>query len=88
MSAADHMEWIEKENALHRTFLFADFKSAFAFMSEVARLAEDLDHHPSWSNEWNRVDIRLNTHSAGNVVTSKDLVMAIEIDTIHSRYKQ
>ena len=75
--------WQEKENRLNRSFQFADFKEAFAFMTKVALVAEKLDHHPHWVNEYNKVDISLSTHSAGNVVTDKDRELARLIDTLY-----
>jgi 4a-hydroxytetrahydrobiopterin dehydratase len=56
--------WRLDEGKLHRHFEFADFERAFAFMTEVAREAEALDHHPEWSNVYNRVDVYLTTHDA------------------------
>lgn len=61
--------------AIRRHFLFADFADAFAFMARVALAAEKLDHHPDWSNAWNKVDVALSTHSAGGV-TALDLELA------------
>lgn len=74
--------WIEQENALQRTFTFKDFSEAFAFMARVALIAEKMDHHPDWSNVYNRVHIKLNTHSAGGTVTEKDRKLAAAIDRI------
>lgn len=74
--------WQEKDNALYRRFQFADFSEAFAFMTRVALLAEKADHHPRWTNVWNTVEIWLNTHSAGNIVTDKDRKLAAQIDAI------
>jgi len=74
--------WQEKDNALYRKFQFADFSEAFAFMTRVALLAEKADHHPRWTNVWNTVEIWLNTHSAGNIVTEKDRKLAGQIDAI------
>jgi 4a-hydroxytetrahydrobiopterin dehydratase len=65
--------------ALERRFAFADFADAFAFMTRVAAAAEEMDHHPDWSNAWNKVDIALSTHSAGGV-TALDLALARAID--------
>ena len=76
------MVWVEENNALKRTFTFKDFSEAFAFMARVALLAEKMDHHPYWVNVWNRVEITLNTHSAGNIVTEKDRKLATEIDKL------
>ncbi len=74
--------WTEKDNSLQRTFTFKDFSEAFAFMTRVALIAEKMDHHPYWVNVWNRVEITLNTHSAGNTVTEKDRKLAAEIDKL------
>jgi 4a-hydroxytetrahydrobiopterin dehydratase len=74
--------WEEKNNALYRKFTFKDFSEAFAFMTRVALEAEKRDHHPSWSNVYNTVEIRLNTHSAGDIVTEKDRALAAAIDRI------
>jgi 4a-hydroxytetrahydrobiopterin dehydratase len=76
------MSWTEQDGALHCEFVFADFSEAFAFMTRVAFLAERADHHPDWSNSWNRVSISLSTHSAGNVVTDADRALAAAIDEL------
>jgi 4a-hydroxytetrahydrobiopterin dehydratase len=72
--------WKEEGGALKRSFKFADFSEAFAFMTRVALIAEKMDHHPEWSNVYNKVEISLSTHSAGNTVTDKDRKMARAID--------
>lgn len=69
----------QKNNQLQATFQFKDFKEAFAFMTQVAILAEKHNHHPNWSNVWNTVNINLCTHDAGNIVTEKDHALAKEI---------
>lgn len=74
------MAWTEANNTLSRTFAFADFTEAFAFMTRVAFLAEAQQHHPNWSNVWNTVTIELTTHDAGNTVTDKDRKLAKAID--------
>jgi len=74
--------WQEKNNQLNRTFEFKDFKEAFAFMTKVALVAEKMDHHPTWTNTYNKVEISLNTHDAGNVVTEKDHKLAKAIDSL------
>jgi 4a-hydroxytetrahydrobiopterin dehydratase len=74
--------WEEKENRLYRRFSFRDFSEAFAFMTRVALEAEKMDHHPLWTNAWNRVDIWLSTHDAGDIVTQKDRDLADRIDRI------
>jgi 4a-hydroxytetrahydrobiopterin dehydratase len=68
-------------NGIAKRFVFADFSAAFAFMTRVALAAEKADHHPDWSNVWNKVDILLSTHSDGGV-TEKDIALATEIDRI------
>lgn len=72
--------WTETNNTLYRKFEFADFSAAFAFMTRVAMLAEQHQHHPRWSNVWNTVEIWLSTHDAGNVITEKDHALAKAID--------
>jgi 4a-hydroxytetrahydrobiopterin dehydratase len=72
--------WKEQDNKLQRTFEFKNFIEAFGFMSKVALIAEKMDHHPNWSNTWNKVEIELTTHSAGNKVTEKDHQLAKAID--------
>ncbi len=78
--------WQETKKALERSFVCKDFKAAFAFMTEVAFFAEQQQHHPEWSNVYNRVHIRLSTHDAGNVVTEKDRVLAAAIDQVFEKY--
>ena len=78
------MSWQETDNTLHNTFTFKDFSEAFAFMTRVALIAEKMDHHPTWKNTWNKVDIWLNTHDKGNIVTDKDRKMAEAIDKLSS----
>jgi len=72
--------WQEKDNALVANLAFKDFVDAFAFMTIVAELAEAHQHHPEWSNVYNRVSIKLTTHDAGNTVTEKDRTLASEIE--------
>ncbi|MCE2707264.1 MAG: 4a-hydroxytetrahydrobiopterin dehydratase [Bacteroidota bacterium] len=74
--------WIEENNQLKKSFVFRDFSEAFAFMTRVAFLAETQQHHPNWSNVYNRVDVALTTHDAGNVVTEKDRKLAKAIDQL------
>ncbi len=74
--------WVEENNQLKKQFKFADFQEAFAFMTRVAFLAEKQNHHPNWSNVYNTVDIALNTHDAGDIVTEKDRKLAAAIDGI------
>lgn len=74
--------WQETKHGLYKQFNFADFREAFAFMTRVATLAEEMDHHPRWENEWNVVQIWLITHEAGGNISDKDRQMAKEIDTL------
>lgn len=78
--------WTEEDNQLKRTFQFKDFIEAFAFMTKVAFHAEKQNHHPNWSNVYNTVDIHLNTHDAGNIVTEKDRKLAATIDNLFEKY--
>lgn len=68
-------------DAITRRFTFRDFNEAFGFMTRVALLADKADHHPEWSNVWNRVDITLTTHDAGGLST-RDIQMAQAIDAL------
>lgn len=74
--------WAHTNNKLCRDFVFTDFSNAFAFMTQVALLAEKADHHPNWSNVYNRVTIELTSHDAGNHVTAKDAALAQAINRI------
>jgi 4a-hydroxytetrahydrobiopterin dehydratase len=74
--------WHEENDQLTRTFEFKNFVDAWAFMTQVAFVAERLNHHPNWTNTYNKVVINLYTHDAGNAVTEKDLELAEEIDKI------
>ena len=78
---ADLSGWklVDGRDALTRTLKFADFSQAFGFMTRVALAAEKLDHHPEWSNVWNRVEITLSTHDAGGL-TQLDIKLAKIID--------
>lgn len=78
--------WKEEQNSLVRSFKFKDFKQAFSFMTEVAFHAETQNHHPNWSNVYNTVEIHLNTHDAGNIVTEKDRQLASAIDQVFQKY--
>ena len=74
--------WTHEENQLSRDFRFEDFSAAFAFMTRVALLAEQANHHPNWSNVYNVVSIALTSHDAGNVVTNKDFALASRINSL------
>lgn len=77
----DEWDFDDGRDALTRQFVFADFSQAFAFMTRVALLAEVKDHHPEWSNVYNRVDILLTTHDAGGL-SQRDVDMAVAIDAL------
>ena len=74
--------WKEENNSLKKTFTFKNFSQAFAFMTRVAFIAEKMNHHPDWRNVYNTVEISLNTHDAGNIVTEKDKKLAEAIDKL------
>lgn len=81
LEALEEWDYDEGRDTISRTITFADFSEAFAFMTRVALLAEKMDHHPEWSNVWNRVEILLTTHDAGGLST-RDIVLAEAIDTM------
>lgn len=74
--------WTLEDNKLKRSFTFKDFKAAMAFINRVAEAAEAQDHHPWWSNVYNKVEMELYTHDAGNTVTKRDHRLAKAIDEI------
>ena len=75
--------YAQGRDAIHKSFKFKDFNEAFGFMSRVALIAEKMDHHPEWTNVYNKLDVTLTTHSAGGV-TEKDLALAIAMDGLIS----
>lgn len=75
-------DWKLVEGALERSFKFADFSEAFAFMTRVALIAEKQKHHPTWTNTYNQLSIRLSTHDAGDAVTDKDHALAAAINSL------
>lgn len=76
------MTWKEVDNRLAKTFTFRDFSEAFGFMARVAMIAEKMNHHPTWTNTWNKVSFELSTHDAGNKVTDRDRKLADAIDKL------
>ena len=74
--------WKKEDNKLYKKFEFKNFSEAFAFMTRVAMAAEKMDHHPLWTNVYNKVEIWLNTHDAGDVVTDKDRKLAKLVDAL------
>ncbi|MDV7391604.1 4a-hydroxytetrahydrobiopterin dehydratase [Arthrospira platensis SPKY1] len=79
---SSHPQWTHEGQVIQATFSFPDFKAAFAFMTRVAFEAEALNHHPNWSNVYNRVTIQLTTHDAGNLVTALDTKLAERISAL------
>jgi 4a-hydroxytetrahydrobiopterin dehydratase len=77
--------WKEENNQLKQSFEFKDFLEAFAFMTQVAFVAEKMGHHPNWTNSYNKVHISLFTHEANDTVTEKDLKLSKAIDQILKR---
>lgn len=75
----DQPGWALVDGALHREVEFTDFAEAFAFMTRVADAAERLDHHPDWSNSWNKVVIDIVSHAAGGI-TDGCFALAAEVD--------
>jgi 4a-hydroxytetrahydrobiopterin dehydratase len=74
-------DYVEARDAISRRFVFADFNEAFGFMTRVALLAEKADHHPEWTNVWNRVEITLTTHDAGGL-SERDIELAEAIEAL------
>jgi 4a-hydroxytetrahydrobiopterin dehydratase len=74
-------DYVESRDAITRSIVFTDFAEAFGFMTQVALIAEKADHHPEWSNVWNRVEITLTTHDAGGL-SERDVALAEAIDAI------
>ena len=74
--------WEEKDNQLYKKFEFKNFSEAFGFMTRVAIEAEKMNHHPLWTNVYNRVEFWLCTHDAGDIVTEKDHKLAAKIDAL------
>ena len=74
-------DYDEARDAITRRIVFADFAEAFGFMARIALIADKMDHHPEWSNVWNRVDILLTTHDCGGL-SERDLALAQAIDAI------
>jgi 4a-hydroxytetrahydrobiopterin dehydratase len=74
--------WKEENDSLYKKFEFKDFSEAFGFMTRVALEAEKMNHHPKWTNVYNRVEFWLNTHDAGDKVTERDKKLAQKIDAL------
>ena len=76
--------WTEENNSLYKKFEFKNFSEAFAFITRVAIEVKKADHHPLWTNVYNKVEIWLSTHDAGNTITAKDRKLAENIDKLLS----
>ena len=74
-------KWEYREKSLKQDFMFSDFSEAFEFMVQVSEIAEDLNHHPDWSNSWNKVSISISTHSAGGL-TALDLKFVEKVESL------
>ena len=85
LAGLDSWSLLHGREAVGKSLKFANFREAFAFMAEVALMAEKIDHHPEWTNVWNRVDIVLSTHSAGGL-TKLDEKLAKAIDKAALRF--
>lgn len=79
--SASHTDWYLKDTGFTRDFAFADFSQAFAFMTRVAIIAEKLDHHPQWSNCYNKVVIEITTHEVGGI-TERDFSFIEAVDQL------
>jgi 4a-hydroxytetrahydrobiopterin dehydratase len=76
--------WKEIDDRLYAIFKFSNFIEAFGFMTQVAIIAEKMNHHPEWTNTYNQVEIKLSTHDEGNVVTDKDRQLAEKISKCYN----
>jgi 4a-hydroxytetrahydrobiopterin dehydratase len=83
----DEWDYDDGRDAITRSLVFDDFVTAFGFMTQVALLAEKADHHPEWSNVWNRVDILLTTHDAGGL-SQRDIDLAEKIDALYVPFEK
>jgi 4a-hydroxytetrahydrobiopterin dehydratase len=75
--------WKEENQVLLKTFTFASFEEAMQFMQNATPFISEADHHPTWSNTYNRVEVKLTTHDAGNKVTEKDRKLAAYLDNLY-----
>ncbi len=80
------MNWEEKNSKLTRTLKFKDFLQAVSFMKFASEAIEELNHHPEWTNIYNKIEINLCTHDAGNSITSKDYELAELIDQLFLKF--
>jgi len=87
LAALPQWQYDEARGAITREFRFADFAQAFAFMTQIALAAEQRNHHPEWSNVYNRVRITLTTHDAGGL-TQRDIDLAGVADQAYARFEK
>jgi 4a-hydroxytetrahydrobiopterin dehydratase len=86
LAGLTHWRHDQQRDAITRAFAFVDFAEAFAFMTQIALVAERSNHHPEWSNVYNKVEITLTTHDAGGL-TQRDIDLAQEADRIFQRFE-
>ena len=84
-SMSTEQQWVLQNNSLQKIFCFASFEKAMAFMQTVAEGISKMNHHPEWSNVYNRVELTLRTHDAGNTVTDKDYKLADWLDEVFAK---
>jgi 4a-hydroxytetrahydrobiopterin dehydratase len=76
--------WKEENNSLIKTFEFSSFEEAMQFMQNATPFISETDHHPTWSNTYNRIEVKLTTHDVGNKITEKDRKLATYLDKLHN----
>ena len=76
------MSWTEKNNGLEKEYVFEDFRQAMDWMKKASDVINEVDHHPTWTNTYNRVTVFLTTHDAGNTITEKDRTLAQLLDKV------
>jgi len=76
--------WKEENNTLIKTFEFSSFEDAMQFMQNATPFISETDHHPTWTNTYNRMEVKLTTHDAGNKITEKDRKLAAYLDKLHN----
>lgn len=80
-------DWIENNNKLVKTYVFSNFLDATRWMFDVSEKIDEMNHHPNWSNVYNKVHVELCTHDAGNMVTEKDHELSRLLDTAYTEFK-
>ena len=79
------MSWKESNDSLTKTFVFKSFEDSMNWMQKAAKKIDQLNHHPEWTNIYNTIHVKLNTHDAGGIVTEKDHQLASILDDISTR---